>query len=174
MTPEVPILQLPQVDREDVEQEAALLRLQGITPNKAILAKRLQPHELTFSGDLEEALPLISPRIIPSTDTIEAIVDWALTQSSSVQSTIWDFFQDPEDRIDATLKALHLQETYINKKIPMTKLLLQALPCTKEALVEVVVQASPNTKRPEASVRQFLRRYNPVLLNGVYQEVTNV
>ena len=170
MEQDLPTLQLPTVDAGDIEQEAALLRLQGITPSKLILRKRLQPTELTFSGDLIDASPLNFARVIPSQETLESIIDWARPQAAPVQDLIWQFLEDPEANLESTLKKLKLTPAKASSSTPLATILMNALPATKEDLSQLVAQVSPTTKRPEATVRQFIRRHQLTITDGIVQK----
>lgn len=165
---DLPVIQRASVEREDINQEAELLRLSGITPNKRIIRARLagQSRELLCNFAPEEATPLgyLTQRPIPPTEVFEQLIDWTLAQTEDIQAALFNFFEDPEENIDQTLQ--FLQDAAIIDRISLdtpkttslAEIMRAALPATKESLSTLIRQVSPTTERPEATVRQFLRR----------------
>ena len=44
-------------------------------------------------------------------------------------------------------------------QVTIKALILKSLPATFDELVQLVLMVSPNTRRPEATIRQFIRRH---------------
>lgn len=161
---DLPIVQMSPVLREDVNQEAELLKLQGITPNRRILALRMQQRELTFSGPLEDARPI--PQLGPSQpteDVLEALVDWTLEQISEVQAQMFEFLENPDDLFDETISLLRGFELITGsqkppKELAFADILRSNLPATRQELYRMGRELLPTTRRPEATVRQWIRR----------------
>lgn len=163
----LPVLQLAAVTKEDIDQEAALLRLQGITPNKRIIRSRLlgQSRHLLYNTAPEDATPLAYLVQTPtaSDEAIERLIDWTLQQVAPVQEMLWRFITNPETELEATLVFLQEHQLASTTRTPSTavsisQILRDALPATKEELYTLVRALSPETERPEATVRQWLRR----------------
>lgn len=159
---------LPYVDPDDITQEAELLRLQGKIPSRKLIQLRLaQDHILSFSrlGFIEEDvnLPWGSTRI--NVQAIEDLTVWALTQATDVQKAIWTFLEspNPEEALVETLTTL--QDLNIQLHLPKEKptksslaeVMMRSLPATKEELITIATDLI-TTKRPDSTVRQFLRR----------------
>lgn len=176
-SPEVHPLQFAVVDEDDVRQEAELLRLLGKVPNKRIIRSRLQGQQRSLlSGELpEESIPIgfLTQTPTPSDETIEALVDWALTQVAPVQEAFFTFLEDPETHLLETLQLLRKYEVLQSQNVQPTKsvslssIFTSALPATKEQLYELARSIQDRTERPEATVRQWLRRN---LRNGLLEQ----
>jgi hypothetical protein len=150
---------------EDLAQEAELLRLQGITPNMSLLRKRMLHQEDTFDD-----IPLGSSSLWeePGYDysVTERLVEWALTQSLEIADRIFEFLEEPlEEELPKVLKFLSNSGIPIYKaektSMSSAQILLKALevrPLLPEELTQIVRGLNPS-KRPEALVRQFIRRY---------------
>jgi hypothetical protein len=153
---------------EDVNQEIWLLQQSGKNPRRDLVRKRLESRlvEGIFSDipdGIDVQLPWLDYRPI-SLESIEFLVEWSLSQVKEVQQIIWNFLEDPEDQLQPTLELL--MELGIIEEIPQPKpqvtikdLILKSLPATFDDLVQLVLMVSPNTRRPEATIRQFIRRH---------------
>lgn len=162
------IIQPPDYDEEDLQQEAALLRLEGIKPSMTLLRKKAKIYtEYLFSGDVPLATPLFrSPT--PPLDVIEALILWASQQDPEVNRLIINFLDDPgEEVLNQTLKELSRRGLLAKSTMPTTcemslsKLIFEFLetPREIEEIYEFVRSIGHVSKRPEAAVRQILRRF---------------
>jgi len=161
----------PAIEDADVNQEAELLRLMGKRPNKAIIRAKLSykhRRELLFSDDAKDAQPAFLTPII-SADVFEAITDWALAQNTLIAERIFDFLEDPsEDLLKDLLKQLRqaglVQEVAKAPKTStnnsLTQLVLRSLSTGAQPIEELyeLARVSINSQRPEAALRQLLRR----------------
>lgn len=157
---------LSRVSKDDIEQEAALLRLMGKTPNKALIYKRLSRQEAIFD-EVPVGASLLwddDPHTDPA--VTEALVDWALQQTDAVAGLIFEFLEEPTDEAMAeVLKNLKAQGVEIfqpdtHKEKSLTQVILDLLktrPHTIQELYDVSRSIQPSN-RPEAAVRQILRR----------------
>lgn len=174
---------LPNVDAQDIAQEMALLVLLGKVPSKALIRRRLQgqARELLVgtlrdsdSADLLEGkisgLLFCPPS--PNLGAIEDLVLWALGRDSKVQDLVFSTLSgslSPEKALEG-LKSLGAlapaQPGAPATRSPcfssagsgtLTALILRSLPATKESLYSLAIREH-TAKRPEAAVRQILRR----------------
>lgn len=163
-------LDLPPVSSDDLEQEAALLRLQGVqNPSKRLIHKRLSRAEGIFSEIPLGSAPLWSEEPVPDRNVTEALVDWALQQSDEISDIVFNFLDHPEDQdldeVIASLKTLGVEIYSFKRKKQstprsLTQIIIAELkkhPQTTQALYELARNIQP-TRRPEAAVRQILRR----------------
>lgn len=172
------------MDNEDLQQEAQLLRLQGITPNLSLLRKRMAHEMDTFDELPFGAAPIFDE---PGYDysVTEQLVTWALEQSIEISDRVLEFLEDPsEEELPDLLSYLKDSGVKIHKVKKNTQsasqVLLRALkvrPHDPGELVEIIRSINPS-RRPEALVRQFLRRYQKlgyidVIEDRVYLEKTN-
>lgn len=151
--------------QDDLQQQAELLRLEGKTPNMGILRKRMLHQEETFDDVPFGAQGLWEE---PGYDhsVTEKLVDWALAQSLEIADRIFEFLEEPtEEDLPKLISFLGKSGVTIHKasapKISSASILLKALairPQEPEELVKIIRSLNPS-KRPEALVRQFLRRY---------------
>lgn len=153
------------LDPEDLKQEAELLRLQGITPRMSLLRKRMLHQEETF-----DEVPFGSSSLWeePGYDqsVTEKLVTWALSQSLDIADRILLFLEQPEEQeLPSLFRFLRKAGVTLHESKPTTQsssqILLSALkvrPHDPDELVQIVRSLNPS-KRPEALVRQFLRRY---------------
>jgi hypothetical protein len=162
-------LQSPVVDREDVEQEAELLKLQGITPNRRIIRMRLTQHsgELLFQGDPGTLAQPIASTTVPPVAVVEMLVSWAIQQSDEVATAILGFLDEPSDahldKVVTKLKKAGLVTTPAKgskNRGSLAEALARYLaqgPRSKDDLY-AYARTIHHAERPEAAVRQFLRR----------------
>lgn len=166
---------LPNIDSQDIAQEMALLVLRGKIPSRSVVRRRLQgkARELLV-GTLRdnESAELLEGKITgflfcppsPNLGAIEDLVLWALSRDQAVQDLIFSTLSgslSPEVAV-ARLRALGV----VGKSLgtgpkgnggSLTHLILRSLPATKEALYQLAIREH-TAKRPEAAVRQILRR----------------
>lgn len=156
----------PRVDAEDVKQEMDLRRWQGLRASRRVIEQRMiaetgmTPLYVGENG----SSPWDAGDAIPSPMAVQRIVDWALSQTGDIQSLIWKFLDAPSQKLEPTLHALRargvIHETRkerAEREVTLGSLLLRALPATFDQLVSVV-QHTQSSKRPQATVRQFIRR----------------
>lgn len=157
---------LPRVPREDVDQEAELLRLQGINPHKGLIYKRMAQGEAVFDDVPMGASLLWSDDPYPDPEVTEQLVHWALQQSEEIAAVVFDFLDNPSDEaVDVTTKqlaSLGIDVYKAKKRKPkaLTQIILELLERKSyevEELNEVARSLQPSS-RPEAAVRQILRR----------------
>lgn len=160
------VLQAAEVDREDIDQEIALLELQGITVNRRIVRMRMmQRTEALFQGEPGLIVQPMNVRSLPSDETIDQLLEWAIEQSREVTKLVLDFLAEPDDNtLEDVVKQLAahglIQGSTKAPKGNLTETMLAYIaekPRTKEDLY-AYARTMHNTKRPEATVRQFLRR----------------
>lgn len=161
-------LTLAPILSDDIDQELWILQQEGKNPKRSLIRKRLESKvvEGIFSdlpGNISVRLPWVDYRPI-SLESIELLIEWSLYQVKEVQQVIWRFLENPEDQLQSTLESL--KELGIIEDLPKPKpqvtikdLILKSLPATFDELVQLVVMVSPNTRRPEATIRQFIRRH---------------
>lgn len=156
-------LDLPGIDHQDVLQEAELLRLQGKIPNLRIIRKRLSRGVLIYDQPPEDAQPFQESSYDP--EVTDALIDWALQQTEKIQERIFLFLEEPKhEAVPSLLIFLRRQNIPLNlvDSAPtgsLSKLLMRTLqkPQTLETLYEIA-RSSHTAERPEAAVRQFIRR----------------
>jgi hypothetical protein len=170
------------LDPEDVKQEAALLRLQGKNPKLSLLRKRMDHQEGTFDEVPFGASSLWEDPGYDQSVT-DRLVEWALSQSLDIADRIFEFLEAPSDE-DLPPLFKYLVRSGITLYQPKSstqssaQILLSALrvrPHDPDELVQIIRSLYPS-KRPEALVRQFLRRYQKsgilrVVEDKVYLEV---
>jgi len=182
-------LDLTGVEEDDIDQEVALAKLMGVArPSRRIIRTRLlnRYRELLggfFVGSEEEGgienhiNPIIPVGVDPERElqTVERLVDWALTKSPKVQVLIFQFlemdYQEQEINLLGVLKTLERLGVEIwrpERKPQVTRgqgrtqgrvvgLVLRALPATQEELLALVT-TEHDARRPAATLRQILRR----------------
>lgn len=155
---------LPLPDREDVEQEMALQRLLGKEPKRP-------PRSVVYGREMSYGL--ITPDGVPPLDTgssvnmeaLETLMEWLQTQSDQIQVAVLAFLADPENtrRWKTVARLINIVE--IPQPSPEEKrrsqslvgLILRVLPANIDDLYQMARQQHPS-RRPEAAVRQILRR----------------
>lgn len=170
------------LDPDDVNQEAALLRLQGKNPRLSLLRKRMSHEEDTFDEVPFGSAPLWEDPGYDQSVT-DQLVEWALSQSLDIADRIFEFLEQPSDE-DLPPLFKYLVRSGITLHQPKSsaqssaQILLSALrvrPHDPGELAQIIRSLYPS-KRPEALVRQFLRRYQKsgilrVEEDKVYMEV---
>lgn len=164
-------LDLISVSSEDINQEVALLQLKGVAhPNRALIFRRLARAEATFDEIPVGSSLLWSTDPIPEPEVTQQLIDWAFQQSEAVAEMIFDFLDEPTDERVAelvdSLTALGVplaspaSQRQKHKELSLTDLVLQALqrgPQPLDALYQLAHSLQPS-KRPEAAIRQIIRR----------------
>jgi hypothetical protein len=167
---------LIRVSKEDIDQEVALLKLEGKhNVSRAIIYKRLSRSEAIFDEVPMGASLLWQQSPLPDPVVTETLVDWAMHQTEKIAHVIFNFLESPtEDQVDEVIAQLRELGVTLEvakptlKEIPLTQIVLDALgsrPHTREELYELARSIQPSN-RPEAAIRQMLRRLSR---NGVIQ-----
>lgn len=158
------VLQSSVVESADIDQEVALLQLQGIKVSRRIVRLRLaQDTQLVFQGDPGSIAQPIDVRQLPPREVIERLIEWAIEQSNELSREVLDFLAEPdEDRLTSIIKKLPPPAETPEKRNPGTlshtlTLYLEKAPRTKEELYSYT-RTLHQAARPEAAVRQYLRR----------------
>lgn len=153
------------MELDDLKQEAALLRLQGKTPNMGLLKKRMA-HEMDTFDEMPMGASLIFDEPEYDFSVTEQLVSWALDQSLEIADHVFEFLEDPSDEdlppLLNFLKKAGVQIHQVKKQTQSSaQVLINALkvrPHDPGELVQIIQSINPS-KRPEALVRQFIRRY---------------
>jgi hypothetical protein len=168
------VVQGREVDRDDIEQEAAIFEWQtGKRANRALIARNLANDEpaSTFAGDPSAiASPLPVGMAIPDPKVINQLVEWSLAQSVKIREAILEFLEEPgDDSLNSTL-ALLIDEGIIAaitpekpvKKAGFIDALMRLLQTDHRDYSSTELYDWARTvhlaKRPEATVRQAMRR----------------
>ncbi len=163
----------PPILKDDVDQEMELLRLEGKVPNRSIILKKMLRYDALlydFSNPAIDSCDVLWPGNSESQANLEAIeilVDWALTQSDQISKLIFDFLSD-DITIDDVMKELKdhriVRSTKTSEYQPRTTLTEVILNHLDEhemsiySLYDLGRNFLHNSRRPEAAVRQILRR----------------
>ncbi|KKL60321.1 hypothetical protein LCGC14_2206470 [marine sediment metagenome] len=158
---------------EDVDQEAELLKLEGITPHRGIIAKRLlnEVPDLLFSHWIPSSAKIPDNNIQPmSTIDYEKLVLF-LYSTPIPRAIIENFLENPEDENALTILITALKEEGIitkkqwNNTLPKTKsirvLLLDYISLHKKvAYIDLLqyISSIHISKRPTEAVRISLKR----------------
>lgn len=162
------ILQAPTVDKDDIDQEMELLKLQGVRVSRRIVTLRLsQNAEATFQGDPGSIASPITTRSLPPHEVVNQLIEWAIEQSAEVSRAVLDFLAEPDDdQLDDLVARLKKSGAIARKSPPKAKngMLSQVLftyisekARTREELY-AYARTLHQAERPEAAVRQYLRR----------------
>jgi hypothetical protein len=161
-------LDLGPISQEDIDQEAELLKLLGVpNPSKALIYRRMSRTEAIYDEIPLGAVPLFSDDPLPDPWVTESLVEFAQSNSEQVANIIFDFLSDPsEDKLPEVFAKLSDQGVQLHYlRAPKAKSLAQAL---HELLVQGdqqlqdlynFAQAFQPSNRPQAAVRQILRRF---------------
>lgn len=163
------VLQATVVENADVEQEVALLELQGFKVSRHIVRLRLAQENrgLVFQGDPGSmAEPIAVNRMAPRA-VVEQLIEWATEQDHDLARQVLDFIAEPDEEllnaIVLRLKRAKLVSTDQPTDRPAGTLsavlttYIRQKPRTKEELYDYA-RTLHQAERPEAAVRQFLRR----------------
>lgn len=169
-------LTVPPLYRDDILQEAELLKLEGKTPSLRLLRKRAEAYEALLFADY---LPSGATEIIwegpqlPDFEVVEAIVNWAMEQAEATREKVLTFLEDPtEEGLKTLLPQIQLQAPQKIKGGSLAQAILRLLstrPHTKQELYEYA-RSEHQAKRPEATIRQLVRR---LTREGKIQEVSH-
>lgn len=179
------ILLTPVTDEEDISQEAAILQWQGKVPNRKILRQRAARFEallFDFSTDVPGAEPFQwSDSPVADQETLQALTSFALSQSGTLQSIIFNFLEDPtEANLESALKLLQTagvirtdKEKPAPKPISLAEALLRYITEKDRTMSELYdfSRSFITSRRPEAAVRQTVRR---LLKKNLIEENNNV
>ena len=176
------ILVTPTIYKEDLDQEVELLKLLGKTPNRSIIIKKMLRYE-AYLTDFQSPVAWDTTPWSQSSDvsleSIQQITEWALTQSDQITVLIFEFLDGTVElsTVLKTLKASGLvsriaKEYYYESRVTLTDQMLDRLqsPATIEELYSLA-RNFLDSKRPEAAVRQILRRF---ISKGIIEKVDNV
>ena len=173
-----PILLSPGVDPADIEQEYQILLWQGKKPSRKLLylkAKRYEASLFDFTTDLSYAQAIDwAETPVPSAEAFEQITTWALSQSETIQAMVFSFLEDPTDTgLHQILKTTGLKPA---EKLPAEQSLTDKILefCQDNRSIAEIYELGRNlltSKRPEAAVRQALRR---LIKSGKIEESDNV
>lgn len=168
------VIQPRGVDQDDIDQEAAIFEwTTGRRANRRLIANKLQNDEpaAVFSGDpTSVAVPVPTGVNIPNPRVIEQIVTWSLEQSDLIRKAIFEFLEEPtDDNLSNTLTFL-IDQGIIEavatgekpKKVGFIDALVRLMKTERRPYTSGELYAWARTihsaKRPEATVRQALRR----------------
>jgi hypothetical protein len=150
---------LPAMSEEDRRQDFALAKLERGIDKHRPPASAVFGRELAYGlGAPDFALPLFSePAYNP--EAMDKLLNWMFEQEDQIQAAVIAYLEDPSDRrLKAVLKIIDVAaETVYPKPMTLIQLILRILPAKKEELYRVA-RDQHNAKRPEAAIRQILRR----------------
>lgn len=176
------------VQHDDVVQEIALLKLEGVQrPSYRIVKQRLQSQnrELFFSPEasIDQVYSIESPweqSTSISYEAIELVMEWAEQNApETIQNQVAEYLSSPTDELLVELLGalssaglIAKQKAHKTPRGTLTDVLKRALamPQPLEELYELARRVSPTSPRPEASVRTIIRR---LLQQGEIIEVSN-
>jgi len=174
------ILQASIVDNDDIDQEMALLKLEGITASRRIVSMKLmQKSEALFQGDPGAMASPIITRTLPPAEVVQMLISWATQQDNDIAQAILDFLVEPDEEELETLVKLLKRQGLAHKTKPAAKAVLSDTltaylskrPRSKEELYDYT-RTMHTANRPEAAVRQYLRRATRsgllIETNGLY------
>lgn len=160
---------LSPIDQDEVEQEARIWEWEnpGRKASRWLIHKRLtSQRDLLFgpgyapetSGFAWKSTPL------PPQEVLARLIDWGLQQSGPIQEIVWEFLDDPEERLTQTLEALAKQGVILHstsgaRELSLSDIMLEALPATRAELVTLATSIT-SSRRPAATVRQWIRRHS--------------
>jgi hypothetical protein len=180
------VLTPTQVEQDDVKAEAVLRELEtGKKQSLRIIFNELASSDRTlyfgtYHKTLDQAqLPWADDNRC-SINVINRLVDWTLRQEPRTRVVVFSFLEaeDKESMLPSVFKELGLVgNTAVdvspkgkgNKKMSMSSMMMKSLPATKEELIVMIQRVSPETKRPAATVRQWIRektRSNKIFLGN--------
>ena len=182
------IISYPDVDNDDLDQEIALAKLEGIeNPSRWLLYKKLQRelYEYSLTPELEMieraqegvCISIFSPPDRTLNETaIKTLASWMSSLPSRLETAVWEYLQiDTEEayqavcsKLEAYGYKLHRHKTASNiRRKTYADMIYDALPATMEDLLDLPIES----KRPAATIRQTLRRFRDhglVVQDGLY------
>lgn len=151
----------PLLLREDVEQERALAALLGKHgpyqrfqfPARELGYGTSAPDNGTaFFGEGDS---------LPDPEVIDKLAAWTTQQSARVQAAVIEYLEDPKDQsLEHVLQLIDRavpEDTEPIARPNFAQLVLRSLPATKDQLYQLAYREHL-AKRPEATVRQVVRR----------------
>lgn len=174
------ILLIPEVDEDDVAQEAKLLefRKPGVKANKALIRKRLEnrSRRVVLFYDLsaqrsvsteffEDHLPEAPEHVI------SRLLSWCQDQPPHLQALLFDFLENPEfEKIDGILSQIAM---VTHSRVPaeptparasLAQLIFRSISTNKDEPTSIedlydIARTQHISARPEAAVRQTIRTY---------------
>lgn len=167
---------IPSVSKSDVDQQMALLVLEGIiNPSRSVVIRQLKYQDRAFLTDFDGHEEITQLWHEPNhseaqLQAIEQIVRWASKQSDQVRIEVFKFLDDPSFKnLQETLDQLYnlgiikkkssRNPNRSNHQSSLTDMILHSLefPQPLEELMELG-RMNSTSRRPEAAVRQALRR----------------
>ena len=162
--------------KEDLLQEAALLRLLGVAnPSLRVIARKHSQPVPAYDVLPEGTSPWGQSAVSDPVVTLR-LIDWAFEQSPEIEGLIFGFLEEPTNQgltellFDLECRGVPIYQISFTPELSVTDLILRSLPATKDELYELV-QREHTTRRPAATVRQILRRLQKsgiICLQGDY------
>lgn len=157
----VPLYALPPLSLEDIRQERALAELEGRKPQRSRFAYQRRDREYGY-GLLPQddwQSPFAPPA--PDPATVEALIDWVMSQERHVAVRVMDYLDDPRpellNRVKEVIDVGMTLETHQQvKDVTLTDLICRALPANMATLYDLA-RREHMSRRPEAAVRQIIR-----------------
>lgn len=165
----------PLFTQEDLEQEVALRKLEGVEfPNRSLIMKELNYGKSGRALTYEELPEFVSFESAFSDGTpdgldigeTERLINWALEHD--ILDKVDEFLESPTEEMLEELMSFLVElglvdeppkpNFSIKRKHQTPALILKNLPATKEELYEMARTILTTTARPEATIRQALRR----------------
>lgn len=166
-------LLMTEVPEDDILQELELLKLQGIPKaSRYIVERKLKYQNREYFFDDHSLLNIEGPAFAPPTFSAEVydrLVDWALSQSPEIARLILEFLDEPsEEYLKQVLKILKKSELLAidyetpSQSITLTQKILDFIEEQAVIVIEDLYEMARiflyDSRRPEAAVRQVIRR----------------
>lgn len=150
---------LPGPSSEDLEQEILIAKWEG-------RVKYRPPYTAKFGRELgygqrapDNASPFFPPHEY-NPEAVETLLEWMFDQSDQIQVAVLAYLSDPSERRFKTVLRLidrATEEVRPRQSNTLVDLVVRVLPATLEDLYKMA-RREHQAKRPEAAVRQLLRR----------------
>lgn len=161
------------VEHEDILQEIELLKLSGVEkPSYWVVKRSLSADRVLYFYDpsFEMTPAFQEPSKNSKVSAIYELLDWAQEMSEEVQEVVYSFLEDPDNTLEITILRLselgfiaprtkrEKRKRGSAQKTSISDILRKSLPMTKDEMITLVQEVSPQTRRPAATVRQFIRK----------------
>lgn len=162
------------IDNQDVDQEAELMKLEGKTPHRGIIKKRLihdSSSMITFFHQLPSGAKPVAPKVEPLSEEDYIFLVEYLYSLPIDTIIVTKFLDNPEDELYLTLLLLELYEIDVLtpkdwrdskiKKKSLKIIILEKIRERGEMSLEELFQFGSSihvSKRPTQAVRISLRR----------------
>lgn len=172
------LLLTPVVTKEDLDQEMELLRLQGKNPSRSIVYKKLSRYEsLLFDSIGTPDIPGAEPipwegEPTPTLEIMTQLISWAIQQSIQIQNVVLSFLEGRSDESETVEKLISLGIISRQNKrllrsggeftLSLTDIILKKLEESVQVNIKDLYRSAREftvSKRPEAAVRQIMRRF---------------